>query len=181
MPTGRSAFPCYFDYVCLRLTIRIAWNSGTCLYLIWTGIANLTLFINSIIWRENAVNWAPVWCDICEYICYTSIPRLTELAARILIGVSFAIPASSLCINRRLCKISPVSTTKAEKVRMVMADLSVGIGIPVLGMVLRNNFFLSTYCEPLLCICIWQSTFHKDIASTYMKMWAAFPTLTIHG
>jgi len=69
----------------------------------------------------------------------------TELAARILIGVSFVIPASSLCITRRLYNISPVRTSlasKAEKRRMVMVDLSIGIGIPVLGMTLRSFFKL---------------------------------------
>lgn len=43
-----------------------AWNTGTCLYMIWTGLACLNQFINSIVWNGNAVNWAPVWCDICR-------------------------------------------------------------------------------------------------------------------
>ena len=68
MPTGRLAFTSHFDSDSPRLSIRIVWNAGACLYMIWTGIANLVLFINSIIWRGNALNWAPVWCDICEQI-----------------------------------------------------------------------------------------------------------------
>lgn len=44
-----------------------AWNSGTCLYMIWTAVACLNQFINSIIWHGNALNWAPVWCDICAF------------------------------------------------------------------------------------------------------------------
>ena len=43
-----------------------AWNTGTCLYMIWTGLACLNQFINSVVWNGNAVNWAPVWCDICR-------------------------------------------------------------------------------------------------------------------
>ncbi|PSS11045.1 hypothetical protein PHLCEN_2v3341 [Hermanssonia centrifuga] len=43
-----------------------AWNAGTCLYMIWTSIACLNLGINSIIWRATAIDYAPVWCDICE-------------------------------------------------------------------------------------------------------------------
>lgn len=45
-----------------------AWNMGTLLYMFWTGIAVLNMFINSIIWDGNAINSAPVWCDICTYI-----------------------------------------------------------------------------------------------------------------
>lgn len=32
----------------------------------WTGIACLNVFVNSIVWNGNAINWAPVWCDICK-------------------------------------------------------------------------------------------------------------------
>ena len=48
-------------------TTRIlAWNTGTCLFMAWTGLGCLNYFINSIIWNGNTVNWAPVWCDICK-------------------------------------------------------------------------------------------------------------------
>lgn len=43
-----------------------AWNAGTCAFMIWTGLSCLSEFINSIIWRGNVLNVAPVWCDICE-------------------------------------------------------------------------------------------------------------------
>ena len=69
-----------------------------------------------------------------------------------LIGVAFAFPASSLCITRRLYKISPVPispASKAGKRRMAMVDLSIGIGIPVLGMTLRSYFFLFILCISL--------------------------------
>lgn len=44
-----------------------AWNSGTCYYMIWTSLACLNQFINSIVWHGNALNPAPIWCDICAY------------------------------------------------------------------------------------------------------------------
>lgn len=47
-----------------------AWNTGTCLYMIWAGISCLNLFINSIIWNDNVINSAPIWCDICEYFIF---------------------------------------------------------------------------------------------------------------
>ena len=39
-------------------------NTGTCLFMAWSGIACLYQFIDSVIWNGNIVNWSPVWCDI---------------------------------------------------------------------------------------------------------------------
>ena len=43
-----------------------AWNSGTCFYVFWTSLACLNQFINSVTWANDAINKAPVWCDICK-------------------------------------------------------------------------------------------------------------------
>ncbi|KAG6819132.1 hypothetical protein H0H93_015052 [Arthromyces matolae] len=102
-----------------------AWNAGTCLFMIWTAIGCLVLFINSIIWHNNAIDWAPVWCDI---------------STRLIIGLSVGIPAASLCINRRLYKIASgttVSHSRAHKHRAVMVDLAIGLGIPAIQMPLQ--------------------------------------------
>ncbi|KAJ8474492.1 hypothetical protein ONZ45_g15928 [Pleurotus djamor] len=102
-----------------------AWNAGTCLYMIWTAIGCLNYFINSIVWHGNAINWAPVWCDI---------------STRLTVGLSVAIPAASLCINRRLYKIASVqaaSITHADKKRAVLIDLAIGLGIPFTQMGLQ--------------------------------------------
>lgn len=95
------------------------------MYMLWTGTTCLVYCINSIVWFGNSVNWAPVWCDI---------------STRITIGVSVAIPAASLCINRRLYHIaSPtaVMKTKREKRRDIIVDLSICLGIPVTQMLLQ--------------------------------------------
>ncbi|KAG2056536.1 STE3-domain-containing protein [Suillus hirtellus] len=120
-----------------------AWNTGTCLYMIWTGLSCLIQFINSIVWRGNVINWAPVWCDI---------------SVKFMIGSSVAIPACSLCINRRLYHIASVSSvtkTRAQKRRDIMTDLAIGAGIPVLEMILqyivqghRFNIFEDIGCYP---------------------------------
>ena len=44
-----------------------AWNSGTCYYMMWTALACLNQFVNSVVWSSDALNRAPVWCDICEF------------------------------------------------------------------------------------------------------------------
>jgi pheromone a factor receptor len=77
-----------------------AWNTGTCLYMAWTSISCLNVFINSVVWNGNAINWAPTWCDI---------------STRIMIGMNVAIPAASLCINRRLYYISRCSSVTVTK------------------------------------------------------------------
>jgi len=120
-----------------------AWNTGTCLYMAWTGVQCLILFINSVVWNHNAINWNPIWCDI---------------STRIFIGVNVAIPAASLCINRRLYHIAMVKTvtrTRAEKRRAIMVDLSIGLGIPIVQMILqyvvqghRFNIFEDIGCYP---------------------------------
>jgi len=120
-----------------------AWNTGTCLYMAWTGIACLMQFINSIVWNGNAYNPAPVWCDI---------------STRLMIGSTVAIPAASLCINRRLYHIACVKSvthSRAEKRRAVTVDLAIGLGLPMLEMILqyitqghRYNIFEDIGCYP---------------------------------
>jgi pheromone a factor receptor len=119
------------------------WNVGTCMYMIWTALACLVHFVDSILWNGNAINWAPVWCDI---------------ASRIQLAVAVAWPACNLCIVRRLYYIaSPtaVTTTRAEKRREMIIDLLITIGIPVLQMILefivsghRFNIYENYGCGP---------------------------------
>ncbi|KAI0250420.1 GPCR fungal pheromone mating factor [Lactifluus subvellereus] len=100
-------------------------NIGTCLFMAWTGLGCLIQCINSIVWNKNMINRAPVYCDI---------------AIHIQIGLSSAIPASSLCINRRLYKIATHQggmATREEKRRGMIVDLLIGLGIPILQMVVQ--------------------------------------------
>ncbi|KAG8215486.1 STE3-domain-containing protein [Butyriboletus roseoflavus] len=57
-----------------------------------------------------------------------------------MIGGAVAIPAASLCINRRLYQIASVQSvtkTRAQKRRDIMIDLAIGLGIPLLEMILH--------------------------------------------
>jgi len=103
-----------------------AWNTGTCLYMFWTGLACLNQFINSVVWNSDVINRAPVWCDI---------------STQFMIGSAVAIPAASLCINRRLyliASVQSVTKTRAQKRRDIIIDLAIGIGLPILGMILHT-------------------------------------------
>ncbi|KAJ6488418.1 GPCR fungal pheromone mating factor, partial [Mycena vulgaris] len=77
------------------------WNSGTCYFMLRTAVACLKQFINSIVWAQSITNLAP-WC---------------EISIRIILGASIGIPASSLCIVRRLylvASVQSVTITRAE-------------------------------------------------------------------
>ncbi|KZP27852.1 pheromone receptor [Athelia psychrophila] len=121
-----------FVMVLLPLTWHLhAWNSGTCYYMIWTAIACLNQFINSIIWSGNAANSAPVWCDI---------------STRIMLGAAVGIPAASACIMRRLYSISclhSVAVTRAEKRRVVIVDTLACVLFPLLFIVIQ--FFVQSH------------------------------------
>jgi hypothetical protein len=52
-----------------------AWNSGTCYYMIWASILCLNQFVNALVWHGSAIDFAPVWCDICECIA-ADVPRM---------------------------------------------------------------------------------------------------------
>jgi pheromone a factor receptor len=106
--------------------------------MIWTGLGCLLQGINSVIWNKNTTNRAPVYCDICKFVNALSLEHSFTLgrsaATRILLALNVAIPACSLCINRRLYKIATmkVMTTYSEKRRAVIHDLLIGVGLPIL-------------------------------------------------
>uniref|UniRef100_A0A8H7Y630 Pheromone receptor n=1 Tax=Psilocybe cubensis TaxID=181762 RepID=A0A8H7Y630_PSICU len=120
-----------------------SWNTGTCLYMTWAGLGCLNQFINSVMWNHNFDNRALVWCDV---------------STKFMIGLNVGIPAAGLCICRRLYHIASLkslSVTERDKRRHVIVDLFIGIGLPVLEMVLhyivqghRFNIYEDFGCSP---------------------------------
>lgn len=105
-------------------------NVGTCAYMIWTALACLVYFVDSIVWRGNAINRAPVWCDICKFAILFSILCLTEffLAIRVKLAVVVAWPACSLCIIRKLYYItSTVPITLLEVRHQITSGFIYGL------------------------------------------------------
>ncbi|KAI0055983.1 STE3-domain-containing protein [Artomyces pyxidatus] len=96
-------------------------NTGTCLFIIWVAVGCLVSFVNSRVWDGNVLNVAPVWCDI---------------STRLIIAGSIAIPSASLCITRRLHVIASNMSATLEKRREAIIDLSIGLGLPFLSMIL---------------------------------------------
>jgi pheromone a factor receptor len=106
--------------------------------MIWTGLGCLLQCINSIVWNKNTINRAPVYCEICKSPQVLSLEHTLTVrhptATRIQVALNVAIPASSLCINRRLHKAATATTampTSADKRRAVIYDLLIGVGIPI--------------------------------------------------
>ena len=95
------------------------------------------------------INRVPVYCDIGTPNVLLPGRSLTDFTAtHIQIGLNVAIPASSLCINRRLYKIATHQggmVTREEKRRGVIVDLLIGLGIPILQMVAREWALWSSY------------------------------------
>jgi pheromone a factor receptor len=56
--------------ICLVLIpLPLYWkarNTGTLLYIGWTVAGNAIWTANTIIWKGNMDDPAPIWCDICE-------------------------------------------------------------------------------------------------------------------
>ncbi|KIJ25320.1 hypothetical protein M422DRAFT_62265 [Sphaerobolus stellatus SS14] len=96
------------------------WSSKICLFIVWTAIRCLVHFMNVLVWADSVdTHWAP-WCDI---------------STKLIVRLSVALPAASLCINRRLFAIATVSqvySSKTEKRRAIYVDLAIGVGLPVL-------------------------------------------------
>ncbi|KAJ4486637.1 pheromone receptor [Lentinula edodes] len=128
MPSSDPTFPLFSTFAFLGFVLSViplpwhfqAWNSGTCAFMLWVGCFCLVLFINSLIWADNALNTVPVWCDI---------------SSQILAGAGVGIPASTLCITRRLYRLTSIQTvsiTRDDKRRAIYEDLAIAVGLPIL-------------------------------------------------
>ncbi|KAI0061317.1 STE3-domain-containing protein [Artomyces pyxidatus] len=92
-----------------------ATNTGTCLFVFWSALGCLTLFINSRIWDGNTFNSAPLWCDF---------------STRIIVAEYIAIPATLLCIIHRVFSI--MNQGKVATRRDALMDISLGFLFPML-------------------------------------------------
>ncbi|KAF9007123.1 STE3-like pheromone receptor [Cyathus striatus] len=122
-----------------------AWNSGTCAFMIWSALLCLNGFVNALVWKGSLNNVAPVWCDI---------------SSKLIIGGSIGIPASTLCISRRLYSLTAIKkamVTRDDKHRMVVVDLCLAVGIPIIIMILhvivqghRFDLYEDIGCYPVI-------------------------------
>ncbi|GAA5882530.1 hypothetical protein JCM1840_000649 [Sporobolomyces johnsonii] len=112
------------------LLLPIPWhwrarNTATLLYIFWCLVTIVPLALNSAIWYNRADLEAPVYCDI-----------VTKLR----VGGNVGIPASILCITRQLEAIAAARQahfSAKDRRRRRLVDLAIGLGIPVLVMILH--------------------------------------------
>ena len=100
----------------------VAWNVGCVVYIFWIGGECLINFINMMIWRDNAINVAPVWCDISEY-CSTSCGDVSTVADRYLPSEPFCHRLWPWCLLR-VPRHQPPPLPHRQRLRSV--DLSRG-------------------------------------------------------
>lgn len=166
-PSGIRASFLFLSF--LATTIPLPWhlcarNTGTCLYTIWIALGCLISFVSTILWKGDTMTWCPIWCDICRLFwpwttdvgarsdrlaCPSNVyPVLLPLllGGRIYFAIGFAVPRSILCTSRRLHKITAFTTTrlpepatKREKVRGILSDLAIGVGLPLVSAALCHS------------------------------------------
>lgn len=115
--------------------------------MIWTGLAALNQFVNSVVWNSDVTIRAPVWCDICGclsvFFLLSGFSHHSRAATQFMTASSVAIPAASLCINRRLyhiASVQSVTTTRAQKRRDIIVDLAIGVGLPIVVTIIRECY-----------------------------------------
>ncbi|TDL17042.1 fungal pheromone STE3G-protein-coupled receptor [Rickenella mellea] len=101
-------------------------NIGVLFLSLWLAIACLNQFVNSVIWYGNTRNFIPVWCDI---------------SSRLIVGITVAIPASALCMARRLyhiCSMKAFHLTPIQaNTSTLIEDMSICLGTPFLQMAIQ--------------------------------------------
>jgi hypothetical protein len=155
------------------------------------------MFIHALIWKDHAVNIAPVWCDICKFIlraCVASSPddmldsiqvyswrRHWDTCFGFVHQSSFvcmqtaSVTKSDVCFSPLLCHsftYFPTETTSAFRR---------SLGMPMLVMILREPSLNPSPALPSLTQS--QMSWCRAIDLIYSKTWGAthsFTTLFQH-
>ncbi|QRV93349.1 STE3-type pheromone receptor [Ceratobasidium sp. AG-Ba] len=112
--------------------------------------------VNSIIWAGNTDDIAPIWCDI---------------SSRLIVGLSVGIPASSLCIQRRLYHIAKGHTNESPQgFQSLCFDLSLGIGFPAVIMAAYYIIQVRRYAilEDIGC---WTAIYPSLVVIPVIQIW----------
>ncbi|TDL16853.1 fungal pheromone STE3G-protein-coupled receptor [Rickenella mellea] len=138
------AFPIMAFLSFVAILLPLAWirrdNFGIIFLFLWTATACLNQFVNSVIWHGNTRNFIPVFCDI---------------SSRLMVAHFTALPASGLCMIRRLyhiCSMKAFHLTPPQKRKALVQDLCICLGVPFLTMALdsghRYDIFEDLGCYP---------------------------------
>lgn len=121
-------------------------NVATLSVMAWLFVVNLIYGVNAIIWAGNVNNPAPVWCDISAspsvVTLYSTVLILSFLATKIIVGASYALPLSMLCICKHLEMVSSsrkVQYDLSDKRRRMILEGIMCFGVPMIFMALRMS------------------------------------------
>ncbi|KAF7320617.1 Pheromone receptor Rcb2 B44 [Mycena chlorophos] len=125
-----DALPIGAFLAALLVLVPLPWhwrarNVPTLSIIAWLFISNIVLAVNSIVWAGNFEIRAEVWCDI---------------ATKIHIGATMALPACCLCLCihlERIASVRQVQTTPEQKRRRRVFDILLCWGLPCLTMALH--------------------------------------------
>ena len=108
----------------LPLQIR-ARNIGLSFFILWVSGLCIGYGANTVVWRDNALNSAPIWCEICVfdffYLPTWDAPLYVGLLMLFLVirgsvGGSVAVASCSLSIVRQLYHtVSPRRVVMSQK------------------------------------------------------------------
>ncbi|CAH7667048.1 GPCR fungal pheromone mating factor [Phakopsora pachyrhizi] len=108
-------------------------HSGPGAFGVWAVVLNLLAFVNGLLWRHDAVDRAPIFCDLSSHVSQVGPLGL-------LIG--------NCCIMRYLAKIMTPNTTvedQSEKRRRAVFDYSISFGFPAVLAALSTIFQVARY------------------------------------
>ncbi|KAF7344665.1 Pheromone receptor Rcb2 B44 [Mycena venus] len=100
-------------------------NVPTLSIIAWLFFSNIMLGVNALIWADNIRVTARVWCDI---------------ATKLQVGATMALPACCLCLCihlERIASVRQVRTTIEQKHKRMIFDIMMCWGVPFLSMALH--------------------------------------------
>ncbi|KAF8628578.1 hypothetical protein AX17_005974 [Amanita inopinata Kibby_2008] len=142
----------FFTAVLVIIPLPWHWrarNVATVALMLWLFAVDVIYGVNAIIWAGNVDNSAPIWCDI---------------ATKVVVGASYALPLSTLCICKHLELVS--SSRKAsydlnDKHRRIIFETVMCFGAPSVFMALhyvvqghRFDIFEDLGCQATLYISV---------------------------
>ncbi|QRV93612.1 STE3-type pheromone receptor [Ceratobasidium sp. AG-Ba] len=140
-------------------------NAGTLIYVGWAFSACIVFLVNSLVWAGNTNDTAPIWCDI---------------SSRFVIALSIGLPASSLCVQRRLYRIAAMKDISTlgytMKKKQLIIDLMIGIGFPFVVIALHYVVQPARYMiiEDIGC---WPTETNMILSMFMVRIWSAVVAL----
>ncbi|TDL26927.1 STE3-domain-containing protein [Rickenella mellea] len=99
-------------------------NVATVAIIAWLFVLNLTYAVNAIVWSNNAINHAPVYCDI---------------VTKLIIGAQIALPAAAFCVAKHLELVASSRKVldRDDRKRRLIFESIMCFGVPIIYMLLH--------------------------------------------